>query len=66
MFTSHDPLEIADAVRTQVARGRYERSELFGDGTAGRAIADVLATVTAPIQKRLHYDAAALLDDALA
>ncbi len=66
VFTSHDPLEIADAVRTQVARGRYERSELFGDGTAGRAIADVLATVTAPIQKRLHYDAAALLDDALA
>jgi len=66
VFTAHDPLEIADAVRAQIARGRYERSELFGDGTAGRAIAGLLATVQAPIQKRLHYDTAALLDGALA
>ena len=60
VFASHDPLEIADAVRAQIAHGRYERSELFGDGTAGRSIADVLASVNPPIQKRLHYDAAAL------
>ncbi|MDQ2759797.1 MAG: UDP-N-acetylglucosamine 2-epimerase [Actinomycetota bacterium] len=76
MFTSHDPLEIADAIRTQVARGRYERSELFGAGTAGRAIAGLLASVRPPIQKRLHYDglhydglhydASSLLQDALA
>ncbi|MGH3929292.1 MAG: UDP-N-acetylglucosamine 2-epimerase, partial [Pseudonocardiaceae bacterium] len=60
MFTSHDPLEIAEAVRVQIARGRYERSHLFGDGAAGRKIADVLATVNPPVQKRLHYDSAAL------
>lgn len=66
IFTSHDPLEIADAVRAQIAHGPYERSELFGHGTAGRAIAEVLATVKAPIQKRLHYDATALLDDVVA
>lgn len=66
IFTSHDPLQIADAIRAQIARGRYERSELFGDGTAGQAIADVLASVDAPIQKRLHYDPSALLHDAFA
>jgi len=66
LFTSHDPLEIADAVRTQIAHGGYERSELFGDGTAGHKIAEVLATVNPPVQKRLHYDSAALVAGVLA
>jgi len=66
IFTSHNPLQIADAIRAQLAHGRYERSELYGDGTAGQAIADVLASVDAPIQKRLHYDPSALLHDAFA
>lgn len=61
VFTSHDPLEIAEAVRAQIAHGRYERSDLFGSGTAGRDIANVLATVHPPVQKRLHYNPAALL-----
>ncbi len=65
VFTSHDPGEIAAAVRGQIAHGRYPPSGLFGDGTSGREIADVLATVNPPIQKRLHYDPAALLTSAL-
>ncbi|HZA15369.1 MAG TPA: UDP-N-acetylglucosamine 2-epimerase [Pseudonocardiaceae bacterium] len=63
VFTSHDPLDIIDAVRAQIAHGRYESSDLFGSGTAGRDIADVLATVSPPVQKRLHYDPATLLAD---
>ncbi|MGH3885404.1 MAG: UDP-N-acetylglucosamine 2-epimerase [Pseudonocardiaceae bacterium] len=63
VFTSHDPPEITEAVRAQIAHGRYARSDLFGSGTAGRDIADVLATVNPPVQKRLHYDSAALLGD---
>lgn len=63
VFTSHDPLGITEAVRAQIAHGRYERSDLFGSGTAGRDIAEVLATVTPPVQKRLHYDPATLLAD---
>jgi UDP-hydrolysing UDP-N-acetyl-D-glucosamine 2-epimerase len=63
VFTSHDPLDIIDAVRAQIAHGRYESSDLFGSGTAGRDIADVLATVSPPVQKRLHYDPATLLGD---
>ena len=61
MFTSHDPGDITAAIRAQLAHGRYQRSNLFGCGTAGRDIADVLATVNPPVQKRLHYDSAALL-----
>lgn len=60
VFTSHEPAEITDAVQAQIAHGRYESSDLFGAGTAGRDIADVLATVSPPVQKQLHYDAAAL------
>lgn len=63
VFTSQDPDDIAAAVRAQVAHGRYPRSDLFGSGAAGRDIADVLATVNPPIQKRLHYDPAALFGD---
>ncbi len=58
--TSHDPGAIAAAVRAQIAHGAYPRSALFGDGASGREIADVLATVNPPIQKRLNYDPAAL------
>ncbi|MFY9805966.1 MAG: UDP-N-acetylglucosamine 2-epimerase [Pseudonocardiaceae bacterium] len=57
VFTSQDPTEIAEAIRAQLAHGRYERSDLFGSGTAGRDIADVLAMVNPPVQKRLHYAA---------
>ncbi len=60
MFTSHDPVEIATAVRAQVLHGHYEPSHLFGDGTAGRQVAEVLAVVDPPVQKRLHYSPASL------
>ncbi len=59
-FVSQDPVEIAEAIRAQIAHGPYPRSDLFGDGTGGRAIADVLATIDPPVQKRLHYDSASL------
>jgi UDP-hydrolysing UDP-N-acetyl-D-glucosamine 2-epimerase len=60
VFTSHAPAEITNAIRVQLAHGRYESSDLFGTGTAGRDIADVLATVRPPVQKHLHYDSTAL------
>ena len=49
----HDRDEIADAIRDQIAHGPYERSTLFGDGTAGRKIADKLAEVRPSVQKKL-------------
>jgi len=47
--------EILAAMRQQIAHGRYERSTLFGDGFAGKRIADVLASAELRIQKRLAY-----------
>jgi UDP-hydrolysing UDP-N-acetyl-D-glucosamine 2-epimerase len=51
----YDTAEIADAIRDQVRHGRYERDELFGDGSAGRKIAEHLAGPRPPIQKQLRY-----------
>jgi UDP-N-acetylglucosamine 2-epimerase len=56
---SHDVEEIADTVRDQIEHGPYPSSALFGDGMAGRRIADVLATAQPTIQKRLRLDVAA-------
>jgi hypothetical protein len=47
--------EIAAAIRDQIAHGRYEPNPLFGDGTAGAKIAEILATVRPDVQKRLVY-----------
>jgi UDP-hydrolysing UDP-N-acetyl-D-glucosamine 2-epimerase len=52
----HDAGEIADAIREQVRHGPYERDHLFGDGTAGVKIADVLSRAKPTIQKQLSYE----------
>ena len=57
----HDRAAIADAIRDQVEHGPYERSHIFGDGTAGEKIADVLATSEPTVQKRLHLDLGSLV-----
>jgi len=60
MRVGHDTAEIAEAMRRQIEHGRYEPDHMFGDGTAGRQIADILAGEIPPIQKRLHYAEGAL------
>jgi UDP-hydrolysing UDP-N-acetyl-D-glucosamine 2-epimerase len=47
--------EIVDAVRRQVAHGRYTCDALYGDGKAGGRIADLLARVPLSVQKRLVF-----------
>jgi hypothetical protein len=37
---------------------------MFGDGTSGRKVAEHLAGPLPAVQKRLHYDPAALMVDA--
>ena len=63
--SSYDSDEIAQRDRDQIAHGPYEPDHLFGDGTAGLKIADILATVDAPVQKRLHYEVDGLLQTPL-
>jgi UDP-hydrolysing UDP-N-acetyl-D-glucosamine 2-epimerase len=56
VWTENDASEIASAMRDQIAHGPYDRDELFGDGSAGTRIAEVLTTARPSIQKRLSYD----------
>jgi UDP-hydrolysing UDP-N-acetyl-D-glucosamine 2-epimerase len=56
----HDSAAILAAIRKQLENGRYARSMMFGDGTAGRRIADVLAAASFRLEKSLNY-----LDDIL-
>lgn len=46
---------ILEAVRRQIAHGRYAMEPIYGDGKAGQRIADVLATKTVNVQKRITY-----------
>lgn len=55
IHVGYDMDEIRGAIERQTAHGRYDSAHIFGDGTAGQQIADVLATVTPRIQKRLAY-----------
>ena len=51
----HDRVAIVEAVRRQLAHGRYPSDALYGDGTAGPRVADRLARVPLSAQKRLVF-----------
>jgi UDP-hydrolysing UDP-N-acetyl-D-glucosamine 2-epimerase len=46
---------IAEAIREQIAHGRYASDSLYGDGAAGPRIAEAIARVKPRIHKRLNY-----------
>lgn len=51
----YDRVEIAAAIRRQSERGRFPSDALYGDGSAGVKIAEVLAKAPLTIEKRLTY-----------
>jgi hypothetical protein len=51
----YDRSAIADAIRKQIAHGRYSSDSLYGDGAAGPRIADAIARIEPRIHKRLNY-----------
>ena len=51
----YDQTQIINAIKKQVGNGRYESDPIYGDGTAGEKIADVLATCEMRISKKLTY-----------
>jgi UDP-N-acetylglucosamine 2-epimerase len=53
--TGYNHQEIEDAVRHHINNGHYPSDNLYGDGQAGKRIADILADVDINIQKRLMY-----------
>ncbi len=51
----HQRGEIVDAVRRQLAHGRYRSEHIYGDGQAGPRIAAILADTPLCVQKQIHY-----------
>ena len=51
----YDRKDIADAIRRQMAQGRYPSEHIYGDGKAGERIAEILAHCTVRVQKRITY-----------
>lgn len=52
---NYDEAEILNAAQKQVGNGRFESDPIYGDGSAGIQIADVLATCKMQIAKKLTY-----------
>ena len=46
---------IKKAIEKQISVGKYPSDPIYGDGKAGKRIADILAKVNINIQKRLVY-----------
>jgi UDP-hydrolysing UDP-N-acetyl-D-glucosamine 2-epimerase len=51
----HVSTEIEAAVNRQLRHGRYASSVMFGDGGAGKRMAEVLATASLSVEKVLNY-----------
>lgn len=47
--------EIETAIQEQVLHGRYQSSEIFGNGFAGTQMAEILASVDLNVDKRLNF-----------
>ena len=47
--------DIFSAVQKQVAHGKYVSEPIYGDGTAGKKIADILYHTEVKVQKRITY-----------
>lgn len=51
----YDQDQIVEAVRAQLAHGRYSSDPIYGDGCAGERIASILADCPLYVQKRICY-----------
>lgn len=51
----HDRHQITEAIRNHLSNGRFPSDKLYGDGVAGKRIADLLASVPLTTAKRLAY-----------
>jgi UDP-hydrolysing UDP-N-acetyl-D-glucosamine 2-epimerase len=55
IFSDYSADDIGKKIVYQITHGRYPQSKIFGEGNAGKRIADVLATTDLNIEKRLTY-----------
>lgn len=52
---NYNASEIESAIKAQVDNGQYPFEPIYGDGTAGNRIADILSKVEVSVQKRITY-----------
>lgn len=55
MLCGYDSDAIEMCIEKQLAHGPYERASIFGHGDAGKRIADTIAEVDTPLQKKIMY-----------
>ena len=55
IWADYDSKEILEAIRKQLKHGKYAASHLYGDGNAGKRIAEHLANADILTQKKLAY-----------
>ncbi len=53
--TNYEIANLKQAIESQIQHGPYNEEHLYGDGTAGNAIADVLAVAQTEIKKVISY-----------
>lgn len=56
MDVGYNACEIEAAIQTQAKHGRFESSEIFGDGFAGEKMAEILASVSLGVDKKLNIN----------
>ena len=52
---NYDKQQIYNAIKQQLLNGKYKSENIYGDGTAGGRIVDLLSNVDLSIQKQINY-----------
>jgi UDP-hydrolysing UDP-N-acetyl-D-glucosamine 2-epimerase len=55
MDVDYNKAQIKEAILTQIKNGHQQKDSIYGDGTAGKKIADLLASVPLQFDKKLMY-----------
>ena len=53
--TGYERSNILHAIRQHLSKGHCDRCSVYGDGAAGKRIADILSTAKLSIEKQLNY-----------
>ena len=55
IHTAHDCSAIAEALQRQLTHGAYPSEPIYGNGNAGQAVADILASQQVQVQKQMTF-----------
>ena len=50
-----DETEIYNAIKIQIEHGEYKQNPIYGNGSAGKSIAEILSTKSVEIQKLITF-----------